>query len=64
MFHHLVPGDQDLLSIDIQRGRDAGVPTYNTVRELCGFPKAISFEDFSDFLSISVSYKLFILILQ
>lgn len=48
-------GYQDLLAVDIQRGRDCGVPTYNTMRELCGLSKAQHFDDFLDVLSMSVS---------
>lgn len=52
MFHYYSNGvqDQDLLSIDIQRGRDTGVPSYNTIRELCGFQKAETFGGFLDFI--------------
>lgn len=51
-------GSKDLLSVDIQRGRDAGIPTYNTIRELCGRPKAKSFENLADTLSIKVSFRI------
>lgn len=58
MFHFFPNGvqDQDLLSIDIQRGRDTGVPSYNTIRELCGFQKVATFDGFLDFIpEMSVS---------
>lgn len=55
MFRYFITGNQDLLSIDIQRGRDTGVPTYNRMRELCGFTKASSFMDLANVLSVSVS---------
>ncbi|KAL4120864.1 hypothetical protein QTP88_013477 [Uroleucon formosanum] len=35
MFHNIIPGDQDLLSVEIQGGRD------------CGLPEIYSFEDLS-----------------
>ncbi|CAH1983084.1 unnamed protein product [Acanthoscelides obtectus] len=41
----------DQLSLDIARGRDHGLPGYNQFRELCGYPLATSFEDFSDVMS-------------
>lgn len=52
MFHSYSNGveDQDLLAIDIQRGRDTGVPSYNTVRELCGFQKVRSFGEYLDLI--------------
>jgi peroxidase len=55
MFQSFVTGVNDLLAVDIQRGRDTGVPPYNVFRELCGFPKAYQFEDFGDLLEPSVS---------
>jgi len=38
----------DLIAINIARGREHGVPPYNKYRELCGFPVAYYFEDFAD----------------
>lgn len=47
MAHSWVPlsADIDLLSFDIQRGRDTGVMTYVQARELCGLSKVSSFDD-------------------
>lgn len=50
-------GYQDLLSIDIQRGRDCGLPTYNTMRNLCGLSTVTSFDDLNGILLSSVSPK-------
>ncbi len=37
-------GGQDLLSLDIQRGRDHGLADYNTVRRAYGLPAVTSFD--------------------
>ncbi|XP_034485657.1 peroxidase [Drosophila innubila] len=37
----------DLKSLDIQRGRDFGLASYNDARELCGLRRASEWEDFS-----------------
>lgn len=44
----------DLISLDLERGRDFGVPPYNKMRQLCGLRKANSFEDLSDQISQEV----------
>jgi hypothetical protein len=36
-------GGQDLISLDIQRGRDHGLPDYNTTRQAYGLPAVTSF---------------------
>lgn len=46
---------QDLLSIDIQRGRDVGLPTYNQVRSICGIPHANLFDDLLDLIPFNVN---------
>lgn len=38
-------GGLDLVSLNIQRGRDHGVSDYNTVRDACGLKKYSSFDD-------------------
>lgn len=57
MFHNWVSSvaDTDLLSIDIQRGRDIGLPPYIRVREICGFPNITSFNDLANVLDPFVS---------
>ncbi|XP_043462105.1 peroxidase-like [Leptopilina heterotoma] len=37
-------------ALDIQRGRDYGIGTYNQCRELCGFKRAAKWKDFLDFI--------------
>lgn len=39
----------------MMRGRDAGLPSYNEYRKLCGMPVAKKFEDFHDAINEDVS---------
>ncbi|HIB65028.1 MAG TPA: peroxidase, partial [Phycisphaerales bacterium] len=41
-------GGMDLASINIQRGRDHGLPDFNSVRESFGLPAASSFAELTD----------------
>ncbi len=41
-------GGMDLAAINIQRGRDRGLPDYNSIRQVFGLPKLQSFNQISD----------------
>ncbi|ROT65453.1 peroxinectin, partial [Penaeus vannamei] len=38
----------DLMSLNIHRGRDHAIATYNDMRQICGLRRATSFEDLTD----------------
>lgn len=58
MFHGWISSveNQDLSSIDIQRGRDVGLLPYIKVREICGFKCITSFDDLIGVLDAFVSF--------
>lgn len=48
----------DLAAINIQRGRDHGVPSYTTWREPCGLSLITDFEDLSKMMPSRAVWKL------
>lgn len=44
----------DIFSLDIQRGRDHGLPSYAAYRGLCGLSEVNEFADFLDVMSVEV----------
>ncbi|KAL0271440.1 UNVERIFIED_CONTAM: hypothetical protein PYX00_008536 [Menopon gallinae] len=58
LFRDNQPFGFDLKAIDVQRGRDHGLPSYNTMREYCGLKRAEHFEDFMDYIPFESVQKL------
>ena len=55
-------GGLDLVSLNIQRGRDHGLPGYNAYREICQIGKARDFDDLTDYMNQGIT--VFILLLH
>lgn len=52
MFRAGQPFGVDLVSLNIQRGRDHGLRPYNDYRELVGLPRIKSFKEFGTNVSV------------
>ncbi len=59
LFNEVIPGvggGQDLIALDIQRGRDVGIPDYNTLRVSLGLPAVRRFSQIT--LDVQVQHEL------
>ncbi len=48
----------DIVSMNICRGREHGIPGYNAYRQFCGLKRATQFQDFGDTMSFENIQKL------
>jgi len=48
----------DLVALNLQRGRDHGIPGYNKYRELCELPRANTFLDFQQEIRLDLIYRM------
>lgn len=44
----------DLVALNVQRGRDHGLPPYNEWRQVCGYEKAKTFKDLEEYMDPQV----------
>ncbi|XP_047478560.1 LOW QUALITY PROTEIN: chorion peroxidase-like [Penaeus chinensis] len=48
----------DLMSLNIQRGRDHAIATYNDMRQICGLKRANNFQDITDQIPTPIAQNL------
>ncbi|XP_066937069.1 peroxidase-like [Macrobrachium rosenbergii] len=47
----------DLVSFNLQRGREFGIPGYTAYRKWCGLPQVNGFEDLANYMTNKTAYK-------
>jgi hypothetical protein len=57
LFGDFGAGGQDLIARDVQRGRDNGIPDYNTLRAAVGLPRVISFSQITSNVQVQRELK-------
>jgi peroxidase len=48
---HLKKYGEDIRAIDVQRGRDHGVGSYESLRQFCGLPATTKWDDWRDLMA-------------
>lgn len=58
LFQNDLPFGLDLVALNLQRGRDHGLPGYTEWRQVCGLPRPRTWADLQDIMEpdVSVSY--------
>lgn len=56
LLKHLRKYGDDIRAIDLQRGRDHGVGSYESLRQYCRLPLTTKWDDWSDLMTEKVNY--------
>lgn len=57
LLKHLRKYGDDIRAIDLQRGRDHGIGSYESLRQYCGLPPTTKWEDWRDLMAERVKNK-------